>query len=241
MTNPARISITANPYNVSSILVDDSDPSKLTVSWVSEGTTPENGWVLKYTVDDSLNQGVAVCNGNSAVVQPRIPGAKYVFSVESSDGHSVFGGKHSYHCPNASIFEAQDLLVTKDHINRKLTVNMLPTPETENWTGANVTSKDFTSTLKSGQKGSLLLHLNTNFYIRELDVNVLYVIRNSDGNVMTDHISEVKTDWSALWYQDDYQTCELDIPSLPKQPGDYTLYVYFNQGAITTVHFTISE
>ena len=221
--------------------MDDSDVTKLVLSWQNDGAAPADGWIVKYTVDGSLNQGVVSCDGNTAVIEPRIPGAEYAIRVESTDGNSVFGGVIRYDCPNASIFEAPDFLVTKDDINRKLSVNMLVTPELEGWTGAGVSSKDFTSTLKSGQKASLLLKLNTDFYTRDMKVDILYVIRNSSGDVMTDYISQVHTDWPTLWVRDDYRTCELDIPSIPTEPGDYTLYVYFNNAAVTTVKFTVTE
>lgn len=241
MTNPARISITASPYNVSNIQVDDSDASKLTVTWDNEGNAPADGWILKYTVDGNVNQGVAQCDGNAAVIQPRIPGANYVFSVEASDGNSVFGGTLSYNCPNASIYSDPDMLITENVINKKLSVNMLVTPEDANWSYKTHGKNAFTSTFTSGQKASLLLHINSDFYTREQDTTILYVIRNSSGDVLTDYVSQETLDWQLMWSGDDYHYCELNIPTIPTAPGEYTLYMYFNHAAIATLKFTVTE
>ena len=239
MTNPARLAITANPHNVYNIQVDESHSDRLTVTWENEGQAPAEGWILTYKVDNSPNPGVAQCSGNSAVIQPRIPGATYTFEVLAASGASVFGGTHQYKCPNAPVFEATDLLIEQEDVNTKLGVQMLVTPEIYNWTNSLVSKDAFTTTFQSGEKVSLLLHMNTNFLIRDLNVNVLFVIRDSNGDVLHNHVSQIDTDWSTLWYPDHYQYAELDIPSVPQDPGTYTLYVYFNNAALTSIRFTI--
>lgn len=241
MTNPASINVTADPYHVSNIKVDSTDASKLTVTWDNEGEAPADGWILKYSVDGSTNLGVAMCDGNSAVIQPRVPGAKYRISVLAANGNTVFGGNLDYACPNASVFSAEDMLISTEDISNKLNVNMLVTPDTANWTRKDISADELTTIFKSGQKASMLLFLNTNFYIRDLDVTVMYVIRDANGNVLPNYISQVKTNWSEMWYEDDYQFCELDIPTIPSEPGAYTLYLYFNNAAVTTVQFTVTE
>jgi len=240
MTNPARLSITANPHNVYNIQVDESQADRLTVTWDCEGEAPAEGWILKYSVDSASNPGVAQCSGNSAVIQPRIPGAHYRFEILAASGASVFGGTHAYQCPNAPVFEAVDLLIEQSDVNNKLGVQMLVTPDMYNWTNSLVSKDDFTTTFKPGEKISLLLHMNTNFLIRDLNVNVLFVIRDANGNVLNDHVSEIDTDWSTLWYPDNYQYAELDIPSVPQEAGEYTVFVYFNNAAVTSIKFTIA-
>lgn len=239
MTNPARLAITPNPHNVYNIQVDESQSDRLTVTWEHEGEAPAEGWILTYQVDNSSNPGVAQCQGNSAVIQPRIPGATYTFQVLAASGASVFGGTYTYDCPNAPIFEAVDLLIEKEDVNTKLGVQMLVTPDIYNWTNSLVSKDAFTTSFKSGEKVSLLLHMNTNFLIRDLNVNVLFVIRDAQGNVLNNHVSQIDTDWSTLWYPDHYQYAELDVPSVPQESGTYTLYVYFNNAAMTSIRFTI--
>lgn len=239
MTHPARLSITENPYNVSNIQVNDSDETMLMLTWDQEGDAPADGWVLKYTVDGTPNKEAIPCDGSTALVQPRIPGAEYVFYVESADGNTVFGNSLHYTCPNAKIYDDPDMRVTSDVINSKLAINMLVTPDTD-WSYKTHGKNHFTTTFQSGQKASLLLHLNAPFYIREKDITVLYVIRNADGDVLPDYVSQVKTGWPKLWNGDNYQYCELDIPMIPTEPGKYSLFLYFNNGAIASLNFTVT-
>ena len=240
MTHPARLSITQNPYNVSNIQVNDTDETRLILTWDNEGDAPADGWVLKYSVDGTAHKDTVKCDGNSAVVQPRIPGASYVFSVESSDGNSVFGGTYSYDCPNAKIYKDEDMLITENVINSKLSINMLVTPEDSNWSYKTHGKNAFTSTFQSGQKASLLLHISSDFYTREQDTTILYVIRNESGDVLMDYVSQETMDWQLMWSGDDYRYCELNIPSIPTEPGKYSLYLYFNNGAIAIVDFSVT-
>lgn len=239
MTNPARLSITANPNKVYHIQVDESQPDRLTVTWENEGEAPAGGWLFTYQVDNSPNPGIAQCSGNSAVIQPRIPGADYTFEILAASGNTVIGGTHLYTCPNAPVFESDECKVSQSDINNKLGVQMLVTPDIINWTYSLVSKDDFTTTFQSGEKVSLLLHLNANFITPGVPVNVLFVIRDSNGDVLHNHVSQTETDWATLWYPDNYQYAELDIPSVPQEPGTYTLYLYFNNAAVTSIKFTI--
>ena len=239
MTNPARLSITANPSKIYHIQVDESEADRLTVTWENEGEAPAEGWILTYTVDNSPNPGIAQCSGNSAVIQPRIPGADYTFEILAASGNTVIGGTCLYTCPNAPVFESDECKVSQSDINNKLGVQMLITPDIVNWTYSLVSKDDFTTTFHSGEKVSLLLHLNANFITPGVPVNVLFVIRDSNGDVLHNHVSQTETDWATLWYPDNYQYAELDIPSVPQEPGTYTLYLYFNNAAVTSIKFTI--
>ena len=44
-----------------------------------------------------------------------------------------------------------------------------------------------------------------------------------------------------MWDGANYRYCELDIPAMPTEPGEYTLYLYFNNLAASTIQFTITE
>ena len=85
----------------------------------------------------------------------------------------------------------------------------------------------------------MVLHANTNYYINSADVPLLYVIRDGNGNVITDLISQEVRDWRNLWYGGDYHYAELDIPQVPTEPGSYSLSLYINHQAVTIIQFTI--
>ena len=91
-----------------------------------------------------------------------------------------------------------------------------------------------------GDKISIVLQADDSFYLPEMDIEVLYVIRNEDGKVLSPYISQETQDWKALWYDDDYHNGELDLPSVPAEAGKYTLSIYFNNCAVASTSFTIA-
>jgi len=236
MTEPSRVSITANPISITGFSVDDSDLEQLSVSWTHDGAVPEGGWLLMYTVDGQEDQtNVVKCDKASAVIETRIPSAAYRFTVQAADSTSIFNNIHTYTCPNADVFLNQGLSANN------VTAYLLKTPEEEDWTIESVGEDAITDTFQSGDSISVVLKASDNFYLPEMDIEVMYVIRNGDGNVLTKYISRETIDWKALWYDDDYHNGELTIPSIPKDAGDYSVSIYFNNLAVTAITFTIAE
>ena len=79
------------------------------------------------------------------------------------------------------------------------------------------------------------------FYLPEMELAVVYVIRDGNGNVLSQYISQETCDWKDLWYDADYHNGELTIPKVPEEPGNYSVSVYFNNLAVTATNFTISQ
>lgn len=241
MTEPARTSVSPDPVTLHDIVVDDSDISKLVVNWEYDGEISNTGWHLVYTVDGNRMPGIVEASGTSAEIQPRIPGATYQITIRPANGTSAFSNTITFQCPNSPIFHHDKARVTSEAIENRLYANLLVTPEKENWSNEDVSKSDYTSTLKSGQKASLLLHLNQSFYTYKTDMTIMYVFRNSEGKVLVDLVSQYATDWNDMWDGANYRYCELDLPAMPTEPGNYTLYIYFNNLAASTVSFTITE
>jgi len=237
MTQPARTNVTADPATVTAVKVDDSDPMTLSVSWDYEGSTPATGWILLYTIDGSQRQEVVKSDTNSAVIELRVPGATYDMTIQAADGSSVFNNTYSYSCPNANVYRNNDVYFYAN----TLEVHLLKTPARENWSYKNVSKKNYTSEFASGDPISILLHHPGRFYLHRFDTNILYVIRNAEGKVMSELLATDERVWRSLWENTDYRYCELDIPAVPTAPGEYTLYLYFNGYAVTSIDFTITE
>ncbi len=235
MTQSTRTSITANPINITSFQVDESDLSQLTLNWEYTGSAPDGGWLVMYTMDGSDSRNVVKCTEPTAVISPRVPEAKYTVTIQSADGTSIFGNVRTYTCPGAAVFEGNGL--SADNIS----AHLVKTPDDENWTFEDVGTEAFTDTFAVGDPVSLVLQGQTNFYVPEGALSVLYVIRDAYGNVLPDLISQDTADWKELWYDGDYHYGELDIPTVPTTPGEYSLSVYFNGAAITVITFTITE
>lgn len=234
MTQAARANITANPLTIRDVVVNEDDPESLTVSWDFEGDNPEGGWLLMYSIDGSDYQSVVKCDGASGVITPRIHGATYEFEIRSADGISIFENIIRYDSPNAEIFEENAL--PAEYIK----ANLLVTPTVENWSYKDVSKDDFTSTFAVGSGISVLLQATKDFLVPDWDVNVLYVIRDGNSNVVTELIGQETINWRDMWVNTDYHYCELDLPKVPETPGNYSLALYFNGDAIMTITFTVS-
>lgn len=233
MTQPARTGITANPINVQSFNVDESDEKQLHISWEHGASEPDGGWLLMYTIDGSESH-VIKCDGASADISPKIPGAKYVFTLESADGTSIFNNLHSYTTADAQPFEANHL--TTD----MLTIDLLKTPEEENWYYENISDDQLTDQFQSGDNISIVLRSSDSFYLPGSRTAVLYVIRDSYGNVLSQHTQEEELIWKNIWTGGDSKNGELDVPSVPTNAGSYVLKLYFDGMLVTELPFTIS-
>lgn len=236
MTQPNRISISANPLTITGLNVNTDDLNQLTVSWTYEGAAPEGGWLLMYTLDGNEDQtNVVKCTEASGVITPRIPSAAYNFVIQAADSTSIFNNTHSYICPAADVFENQGLSANN------VTSHLLKTPDEESWTIDSIGEDAYTDTFQVGDSISVVLTTTDGFYLPEMDIDVMYVIRDGNGNVLSKYISTETRDWKDLWYDDDYHNGELTIPEVPQEPGDYSLSIYFNNLAVTAINFKITE
>lgn len=234
MTQPARTSITANPINVTALDVDESDLNQLTVSWEYAGEEPAGGWLLMYSMGGNETQ-VVKCEQASAVIDRRIPGAKYQFTIQAADGTSIFNNVHSYNCPEAEVFAEYGYTAAD------VAIDLLKTPENANWRYENIRDDDFTTQFTSGDKISMVLRSSSTFYLPGSALDILYVIRDAHGNVLADYVSEDSTYWKEIWLGGDSKNGELDLPVTPVAPGDYTLNVYFNGLFVAELSFSITQ
>ena len=235
MTQPSRVTISANPLSVTGFSVNMDDLNQITVDWTYEGTAPDGGWLLMYTLDSDDQQNVVKCDDTSAVITPRIPSTRYNFVLQAADSTTVFNAAHSVVCPGADIFSNQGLSANK------IASYLVKTPDEEGWTIESIGDDAITDTFQAGDSISVVLKADDKFYLPEMDIDVMYVIRDGEGNVLSALTSTETVDWKALWYDDSYQNGELTIPQVPEEPGNYSVSIYFNNLAVTVVSFVITE
>lgn len=236
MTQPARASITANPINITAFHVDDSASEKLSLSWEFDGAAPEGGWLLLYSIDGGKTNSVLKPSTPFAEILPRIPGAKYQFTLQAADSTSIFSNTHSYTCPAAESYNANNISAGK------IEGMLVKTPEADYWHYGKLESDAVTDTFAVGDPISVILHATTDFYLPGAQkIDILYVMRDAYGNVIPDLISEKVGYWKEIWSNGDVHYAELDLPVVPEAAGEYTLDVYFNGYAITEVTFTVTE
>ena len=220
-------SISANAVTIKELKADDSAAGKLTVSWTFEGTAPEGGWLLLYTVDGSESQ-VVRSQTNSATLTKLIPGGSYAFTVQAAAGTSVFCEEVAFKAAGGEAFSGYR--VTAD----KITFNMCRTPNKKNWTRNDVKKADYTTEFNVGEKGSMLVKLETKYSGSKDKITTTFVIRDSNKNPIS--IESNTRTWNAMWNQG---YCSMNIPVMPDAAGTYTLDIYFNNAFVKTLTFTV--
>lgn len=234
MTQASRATMSANPTNITSVNFDESSTDTLVITWEYEGAAPDGGWLLLYSYDSSDYQSVIRCQEARAEISPRIPGATYNIVLQSASGISVFSNTHSYTCAAAEKYTDHDILVDYS------TFNLCKTPSDSDWRYDDVSKDEYTTTFAPGDKISMIIKSSSHFLPRDT-ISILYVIRDENGSVIHDLISLVTdVSWYNLW-QGQYPYTNLDIPKVPSTPGSYTLDMYWNFQAVTSIDFTIAE
>ncbi len=234
MTQYSRISISANPITLTELHIDESDPQSLNLSWQFQGSAPENGWQVVYTLDSSDLPSAANAEGTTANVAPRIPGAVYHFSIQTSDDTSVFNGTHLYTCPAASDYSGHG--ISRSTVSTRLLV----TPEEADWNTRTVSSEQFTQSFAIGQPISVQLQNSYGVYLDDEVINILYVFRNAAGEVAPELIGEQTATWRQMWTSGDNSRCAgLDLPIAPTTAGNYVLDIYFNGAYAATADLSI--
>lgn len=228
MTLGSRIYLSANSVTIKDIQLNASDRNNLKVTWEFEGTAPDGGWLLLYTVEGSAEQQVVKCEGYSGTITPLIPGAHYAITIQTANATTVFGGTTEYDALEAPVFSGY--LVNAENIE----FSMCKTPNVENWDRHDVSNKNYTTTFEQGVSASFVMHLDRKTSISEEDVVTLYVIRDAEGKLVSSKY-ESRT-WDDMWYN---RYGKLTIPVMPEDPGSYTVEIYFNGTAVTTQSFEV--
>ncbi len=233
MTQPTRLTISANPITITAFDVTENEEGGLDVSWSFDGKAPADGWLLMYALNSSTSSSVIKCSGPSGTITPKIPETTYNLTLQLADDTSIFGGTKSYTTATPPTFSTQGL--TGDKITSKL----LKTPS-GTWLTDNMSSDEFTTSFKSGDGISMVLEATVKFYLQHEDIDVMYVYRDGDGNPIPSLISSETLDMYDLFFDGNYQLGELNLPKAPTEAGSYSITVYFNGSPVANNSFTIS-
>lgn len=232
MTVGEWITVSANSITFTDILLDDSNPGQLIVTWNYDGVTPADGWNLFYTVNGG-GKYVVPCTTNSCTISPLLPGAVYDISFDLPADYTVFGGTAQYTAPDGGGFD--DYGVTWEDFS----LRMCWTPANPGWRWFDLFETDFTTTFAIEDKASLILTMDERYDDSDDEINTLFVIRDAQGNIVS--INQGRTrQWDSMWSRyNGMNGTELDIPSMPQTPGEYTVDIYFNNALVTTQTFSI--
>ena len=65
-------------------------------------------------------------------------------------------------------------------------------------------------------------------------ITIMYVIRDKNNFIVD--MSYTSQTWTSMWYQ---SYGELEVPSIPQIPGNYTMDIYFNGSFVHNQNFTV--
>ena len=231
MSQSARAFVTANPATVSNVQVAFAKETGLTLTWESD-IESKDGWLVLFSVDGSDTTEMADCTDKSAVIKNVIPNAAYELQIRCADGATVFGGAVTFDGFEAVPFNKHGVSASN------VQSSMCHTPEKENWTYEDVNDNRYTTSYAPGEKASLVLYTNAQFFFRADPMAVMYVIRNAEGKIIPGLCRTVDMVWREMWPSFG-KYCYLDIPVMPTVEGNYKLEVYFNGDTMLTKNFSI--
>lgn len=234
MTQSARATVSANPIRITGFH-DVVDNEKISLSWESTGAIPVGGWVLSYSIDGST-PSVITCSEPSAEIKLVIPDSTYRFTVEAADDTSVYNNEYSVQTEARSAYR-------KFRFNTgKLTILTLKTPTQDGWRADDLEQSDYSTSFRKGDSVSLVFDSEAKFDLDPTsDVTIRCVFRDAQGAVLTNLVRDTTVDWKNLWYDKNYRLAEFDLPTVPSEPGDYTLQLFFDGAPFGSVNFSITE
>lgn len=228
------ITVPANSISVTDFHAAINDQRNLALQWNTNVPVPQEGWVLQYQIQNTDVRGTLTCEDNTALIEIPVPGCTYVFTLQTSENVTLFSEVLTFTVPEATDFRGTfgGLTVTREDLQ----FSMCKTPSKKDWTKNDLKDSDYKTTFTSGEKASFLVMLNTSYGVENAAIEVLYIIYNTDGApVLT---GTQACNWNTMWSK---KYCELDIPSLPTNAGDYTVCVYFNGDLAAEQSFTVTE
>ena len=224
--------IAANSVSFKDILIDDTIPGEVSVSWNFEGIAPDGGWTVVYTVDGSGPISIN-CEKNNLVLTDLVPGGHYTFTITLPSGTVYFGPTSAaWICPQAESFSGYGVTAASMEFHLCLAPNL------DDWSYDDVPAGEYTTAFASGDQVGLIIHLLEAYESSTDPVSITYLIRDENG-VPVSIRKDAAQAWDSTW-SDGY--CHLNLPPLPTTPGAYKLELFFNNASITAapITFTVS-
>lgn len=197
--------------------------NKMKLSWNASESVPEGGWVLRYTVDNCDIQSSVSCTDNSAVISPIVPDSTYTFTLQKTNGDGVLTVPLICEVSKAQDFSGYGM------IRASMTYSLCKQPEDADWRYTEIKEEDYTNTFAVGEKISVVGQLHDTYGISDDPINIMYVFRNADNEVVSYCYSD--SHWDDMWSK---SYGEFNIPQAPTEAGEYIMDIYFN-GKLVTV------
>ena len=102
------------------------------------------------------------------------------------------------------------------------------------WEWDDIDQEDYRSQFAPGETAGFIVWCEIQPDAAAQEVEILYVVRGSQGNLVSTTTEHAV--WSELW---DQNFCELSIPQMPYQTGEYTISIYIDGTYLHTQTFQI--
>ena len=225
MSVSARCYITENSVTATNV-VATVNGNNLDITWNYSGSAPQSKWVILYSYGDSEEQHIVRSESTSVQIYPAIPGITYNLLISLEDGTTVFQSSYSVETPAADEFYGY-MVTTQD-----MTFQMCLSPGGRDWTWRNV--RTYKDTFKIGETAAFVMRLGRTYNTSPDMITIMYVIRDKNNFIVD--MSYTSQTWTSMWYQ---SYGELEVPSIPQIPGNYTMDIYFNGSFVHNQNFTV--
>ena len=215
-----KATIGENSVTVSNLALAEYSNGNATLTWDCE-VTPENGWIVSYTVDDAQSVITVPVSETTAVIPGMIPNAKYSFTVQSADDVHTFC--NTVTCQTADTEDFSIVINNKKIVADNFEFSLFRHPDKEGWTRYDVNDSHFTNTLTLDEEAGFIGFLAKKYEESNVDFTTTIVVRNEQGEILG--ISSQTGTWKSVWSNN--YTVFL-FPTLPDEAGVYTVSVYLN-------------
>ena len=197
------------------------------VSWNTLSGAPAGGWYVSYGTTTSYHDpAIKDATENAVTLTNLIPDATYKISLQPADGSEVFGTiETTVTTPDTDTMDAYGVSPGNTYIS------LWEKPSGDSWNYLSLSNSK--STFAADEDIALCLQVSGRNNSTNA-VQILYVIRDADGNPVSD--ASDSRSWNDMWYQLRHTST---VPN-PGKAGDYTLEVYVDHALLKRIAFTIS-
>ena len=224
-TLAARAEITADSSTISGFTAT-ADGSTISLSWAFGGAIPEGGWKIAWSADGGDRQFLTA-EENAATFSPAAPGAVYTFTIQPPEGSSFAEASTSVETAAPGTFSANKL------DSDTIIVEMFDAPTKSNWGYSSLLRAKEKDSFKAGGSLALLYTVTKPYTFDSAEFETLFVIRDAEGKLVS--TTSRTRSWDDMW---DNGYCTEQVSNLPAVQGDYTLYIYIENGLLAKLPFS---
>lgn len=226
-----KVSIKENAVTVSDITADTAKAGVINLSWNTDAN-PQNGWIISYTVNGTPFTATAEGSARSFTLIPAIPNCEYRFTIQSAEDESTVCEPCVCQTPEAEDFSVNyhGNLVTVHN----LSFTMCTRPNSNNWSYKDLRNSNYTNVFEADDYAGFVIFLNRRYDISSETITTAFVILDETDRIVS--INSSSSSWSGMWFKN---YCELNIPDIPDEPGNYKIQVYFNGQYANMQSFTV--